>query len=71
MITALEIKPINKKAFIAELKQENRDLDFVIGTLEKTISKNHIEVLRLKKKKLIIKEKISLLENDVTPDIIA
>ena len=52
------------------LRQEHRDLDLAIAVLaENTI--DHLAVRRLKKKKLNIKDQISRLEDELTPDIIA
>ena len=52
------------------LRQEHRDLDLAIAVLaEKSI--DHLAVKRLKKKKLNIKDHISRLEDELTPDIIA
>lgn len=52
------------------LRQEHHDLDLAIAVLaEKSI--DHLAVKRLKKKKLHIKDHISRLEDELTPDIIA
>ena len=52
------------------LRQEHRDLDLAISVLaEKAI--NQLAVKRLKKKKLLLKDRISKFEDDLMPDIIA
>jgi len=52
------------------LRQEHRDLDVAISVLvEKAI--DQLAVKRLKKKKLMLKDQISRLEDELTPDIIA
>jgi len=52
------------------LRQEHRDLDLAISVLaEKAI--DQLAVKRLKKKKLLLKDRISKFENDLMPDIIA
>ena len=52
------------------LRQEHRDLDLAISVLvEKAI--DQLAVKRLKKKKLMLKDQISRLEDELTPDIIA
>ena len=52
------------------LRQEHRDLDLAIAVLAENAI-DHLAVRRLKKKKLNIKDKISRLEDELTPDIIA
>ena len=52
------------------LRQEHRDLDLAISVLvEKAI--DELAVKRLKKKKLLLKDQISRVEDELTPDIIA
>ena len=53
------------------LRQEHRDLDDAIGALESTGTADMLTVKRLKKQKLALKDKITVLEDRVTPDIIA
>ncbi|HER26039.1 MAG TPA: DUF465 domain-containing protein [Rhodospirillales bacterium] len=60
---------INSK--LAELKLEHRDLDDVISRLMEDGSFNQIQVQRLKKRKLFLKDQIISLENDILPNIIA
>ncbi len=52
-------------------RQEHRDLDAAITALEDKASANQLTIQRLKKKKLITKDKIMRIENLLTPDIIA
>ena len=52
------------------LRQEHRDLDLAISVLvEKAI--DQLAVKRLKKKKLLLKDQISRVEDELTTDIIA
>ena len=53
------------------LRQEHRDLDDAIRALEETGTADMLTVKRLKKQKLALKDKITILEDRVTPDIIA
>ena len=60
--------------FIAELqrlKQEHRDLDSAIDALERTILGDQLQIQRLKKRKLTLRDRISHIEDQITPDIIA
>lgn len=56
---------------LSELRTEHRDLDDVISRLMEDSGYNQIQVQRLKKRKLSIKDQISKLENQILPDIIA
>ena len=56
---------------LARLKQEHRDLDMAIEALERMVAGDQLQIQRLKKRKLILKDRISFLEDQLTPDIIA
>jgi hypothetical protein len=56
---------------LARLKQEHRDLDMAIDALESMIAGDQLQVQRLKKRKLVLKDQIIRLEDQLTPDIIA
>jgi hypothetical protein len=56
---------------LARLKQEHRDLDTAIDALESMIAGDQLQVQRLKKRKLALKDQIIRLEDQLTPDIIA
>jgi len=56
---------------LARLKQEHRDLDGAIDALEKTGHGDPLQLKRLKKKKLCLKDEMSRIEDDLLPDIIA
>jgi hypothetical protein len=53
-----------------ELRSEHRDLDTVIARLEGT-AVDQLQVQRLKKRKLKLKDEIAWLESQLLPDIIA
>ncbi|MGI9387325.1 MAG: YdcH family protein [Methyloligellaceae bacterium] len=53
------------------LKQEHRDLDSAIRALELTGKADQLQLTRLKKQKLSLKDKIASLEDQLFPDIIA
>jgi hypothetical protein len=53
------------------LKLEHRDLDDAIAALREVGSTDQLQIARLKKKKLILKDQIMRLEDDLIPDIIA
>mgnify|MGYP000976012616 CR=1 FL=1 len=56
---------------LAELKTEHRDLDDVINRLTEKGPIDLIQVQRLKKRKLVLKDMISKIESLLLPDIIA
>jgi hypothetical protein len=59
------------RAALAQLKQEHRDLDSAIASLESNGSADHLQIKRLKKKKLHLKDEIARVEDELFPDIIA
>lgn len=56
---------------LATLKLEHRRLDDEVGRLAAKIDADQLEISRLKKKKLTIKDEILRLEDRLLPDIIA
>jgi hypothetical protein len=56
---------------LAHLQQEHRDLDAAIAALVASPSSDLIQVQRLKKRKLVLRDKIRRIEDTLTPDIIA
>ncbi len=56
---------------LAQLRQEHRDLDVAVEALATTANHDALQLQRLKKKKLMIKDRISSLEDQMFPDIIA
>lgn len=54
---------------ISELKSEHRSLDMMIVALTATPVHDQLQLKRLKKRKLQLKDQISILEGDLTPDI--
>jgi hypothetical protein len=53
------------------LEQEHRDLDAAIKALEASGSVDQLQLRRLKKKKLALKDQMNQTENKLIPDIIA
>ena len=53
------------------LLQQHRDLDAAISSLEATGTSDQLQLRRLKKMKLDLKDQILQLENMLVPDIIA
>ena len=53
------------------LKLEHRDLGDAIDALRSVGSSDQLQIARLKKKKLILKDQIMRLEDELVPDILA
>jgi hypothetical protein len=59
------------RVVLERLKQEHRDLDSAINALEEAGRADALQLKRLKKKKLFLKDEISRIEDQLLPDIIA
>jgi len=66
---AEQIEEIKRK--IVELGIEHRDLDEVIARLTADPSPDELQLRRLKKRKLWLKDEITRLQMLITPDILA
>ena len=64
-----------ERALLAEelhrLRLEHRDLDAAIEALERIQPADQLQVKRLKKRKLALRDRVSFVEDQLTPDIIA
>ncbi len=56
---------------IERLREEHRDLDAAIEALRDAGQADQLQVQRLKKRKLLLRDKLARLEDQLTPDIIA
>jgi hypothetical protein len=56
---------------LARLLQEHRDLDSAIEALQDSPGSDLLQVQRLKKRKLYLRDRITFIEDQLTPDIIA
>ncbi|MFN3954200.1 MAG: YdcH family protein [Pararhodobacter sp.] len=53
------------------LKREHRDLDEAIVAMSERSTADQLTLVRLKKRKLSLKDQIARIEDELTPDIIA
>ncbi len=53
------------------LREEHRDLDAAIAALQVVGRADQLQLQRLKKRKLVLRDRLSFLEDQATPDIIA
>lgn len=56
---------------LGALRIEHRDLDAAIDALESAGSTDQLQIARLKKRKLLLKDQIARIEDYLIPDIIA
>lgn len=54
---------------ISQLHTEHRDLDDVISRLSQSTAQDQLQLQRLKKRKLYLKDQIAMLERQLIPDI--
>ena len=57
------------KSRLVELSQEHRDLDLVISALTDAPIQNELQLKRMKKRKLLLKDQIAFLDGQLNPDI--
>jgi hypothetical protein len=56
---------------LAGLRIEHRDLDAAISALSGADGQDQLQIARLKKRKLRLRDQIAIIEDFLTPDIIA
>jgi len=56
---------------LKQLEQEHRDLDEILIQLQEKSTVDFLQIRRIKKRKLTLKDKINYLKNYIEPDIIA
>ncbi len=67
MIHVADVQDLKQK--INQLQTEHRDLDDVILRLSQSTAQDQLQLQRLKKRKLYLKDQITLLERQLEPDI--
>ncbi|HKU71475.1 MAG TPA: DUF465 domain-containing protein [Burkholderiales bacterium] len=67
MIHTADVQGLKQK--INQLQTEHRDLDDVIVRLSQSTAQDQIQLQRLKKRKLLLKDQIAILERQLEPDI--
>jgi hypothetical protein len=61
----------DKQTRLACLRMEHRDLDMAIEALRSSSSSDQLQLARLKKRKLRLRDEIAVIEDSLIPDIIA
>jgi hypothetical protein len=59
------------KARLFELREQHRELDSAIFALQDKTGGDALQLARLKKRKLVLRDQIQWIEDKLTPDIIA
>ena len=67
MIHTADVEALKQK--IHQLQIEHRDLDDVISRLCQSPAQDQIQLQRLKKRKLFLKDQITMLERQLEPDV--
>jgi hypothetical protein len=60
-----------RAARLAHLRMEHRDLDVAIDALRSLSAPDQLQIARLKKRKLRLRDEIAMIEDLMIPDIIA
>jgi len=67
MIITADVEELKQR--INQLHIEHRDLDDVISQLSQRNAQDQLQLQRLKKRRLYLKDQIAMLERQLTPDI--
>jgi hypothetical protein len=67
----MSVHELGASSRLVGLRTEHRDLDAAIAALLAQPAPDQIQIARLKKRKLRLRDEIALLEDDMIPDIIA
>jgi hypothetical protein len=70
-MTLADANDPERQARLHHLRQEHRDLDSAIEALRATAAPDQLQIARLKKRKLRLRDEIAMLEDLLIPDIIA
>jgi hypothetical protein len=65
----VDTKTFKRLERLRDLRIEHRDLDDVINRLQMDLYVNEVQLRRLKKRKLMLKDQIALLESELIPDL--
>jgi hypothetical protein len=65
----VETKTFQRLERLRDLRIAHRDLDDVIHRLQLDLYVNEVQLRRLKKRKLLLKDQITRLESELIPDL--
>ena len=67
--TNVETETFRRLERLRDLRIEHRDLDDVINRLQMDLYVNEVQLRRLKKRKLLLKDQIARMESELIPDL--
>lgn len=67
MVQATDVEALKQRIY--QLQIEHRDLDDVISRLSQSPAQDQLQLQRLKKRKLYLKDQIAMLERQLEPDV--
>lgn len=70
-VSGVAMEPRELEARLNNLQTEHRDLDSAIDALIQGGSGDQVQIARLKKRKLRLKDEIAMVHDQLVPDIIA
>jgi hypothetical protein len=70
-VSGVAMEPRELEARLNNLQTEHRDLDSAIDALIQGGSSDQVQIARLKKRKLRLKDEIAMVHDQLVPDIIA
>jgi hypothetical protein len=65
----IETETFRRLEQLRDLRIEHRDLDDVIHRLQLDLYVNEVQLRRLKKRKLMLKDQIARMESELIPDL--
>jgi hypothetical protein len=65
----VETETFRRLERLRDLRIEHRDLDDVINRLQMDLYVNEVQLRRLKKRKLLLKDQIARMESELIPDL--
>ena len=63
--------PMDGRAEVAALRRQHQALDDTVRAMESLPSPDQLQIIRVKKRKLALRDRIMELEDRITPDLIA
>jgi hypothetical protein len=69
MTEKVETEAFKKLERLRELRVSHRDLDYLIDKLQHDPMVDQLRIRRLKKRKLLLKDMINMLESELIPDL--
>ena len=70
-MTGVGVTETELRKRLEQLRSEHRDLDAAIAALTEAGSTDQLQIARLKKRKLALRDQIGAIEDQLIPDIIA